>query len=280
MVLADISSKTISKFSLEGLSTDFKISPDGEFIAYTSKTDLINHEFRIFVSSNTGKNAKRIIGTDKSGVNPGWTPDGSKIVFWSLEENLSNTYSLNSISRNGTNLIKLTEQNTSLNFSAPSISEAGIMTFSTNTGYGFPTNQAGVYQFDPSTKKLERIIPLEEGKFFESPAFSPDGSKIAFLRVTRIEEEYKLIEVILWNAIEKTSKVLTSVNASGKLEFNFPDLGNQVNLSWSPDGSQIIFNVPEGDLTSHLYVVNSDGTALKKITNGAKTTDFKVSWGK
>ncbi|MDI1321935.1 MAG: hypothetical protein PSV36_04255 [Algoriphagus sp.] len=280
LILADNTRKTISKFTLEGLHYGYKISPDGELMAYSAKTDLINHEYGIFVCSNIGKNTKRLIDTKKNGFNPGWTPDGSKIIFWGLESSGTSSYSLYSINKDGTNLLKITNQTTNLSFSAPSISSSGLIVFSTNTGYGNPINEAGIYLFDPSNQKLERIIPLETAKFFESPNFSPDGSKIAFLRLTRILEEYKLIEIILWDVNSKSISVLSSVNASGSTEYNFPDFGNQVTLAWSPDGSKIIFNVPEGNLTSHLYVVNSDGSSLKKITDGAKTTDFKVSWGR
>ena len=280
LVLADINRKTIAKFSLEGISTDYQISPDGELVTYSAKIDLINHEYGIFVCSNTGKNARRLIPTNKSGFNPGWTPDGSKIIFWSQVGTSASEYTLNSINKDGTNLTLLSGEKTNLMFSVPSVSSSGTMAFSTNQGYGNPINSAGIYLFNPSNQKLERIIPLESGKFYESPAFSPDGSKIAYLRITRPNGEYKLIEVMIWDINTKISTILVAVNASGTKEYNFPDPGNQVNLAWSSDGSKIIFNVPEGDLTSHLYVVNSNGSNLKKITNGTKTTDFKVSWGR
>lgn len=282
-VLANMSNKTITKFRLEGLNMDSQISPDGEFIVYSARTDLTNpnHEFGIYVSQSDGKASRRIISTTTNGFNPSWTPDSKKIIFWSRLDPLGSSLALYSVNKDGTNLTKHSNQTTSLLFSSPSISGNGQMTFCTNMGSTIPGKESGVYLFDPVTQKFEPIIPSEPGKFFESPTFSPDGSKIAFLQVTRVSEEYKLIEIILWNVISKTSTVLTSVTASGSKEYNLAaDLGNQVNLAWSPDGGKLIFNVPEGNFTSHLYVVNSDGTSLKKITNGSNTTDNKVSWGR
>lgn len=282
LVLANMSNKTITKFRLEGLYTDSQISPDGQFITYSARTDLLkpDHEYGIYVSQSDGKSAKRIIPSTTNGFNPGWTPDSKKIIFWSRVDRLGSNFALYSINKDGTDLSKLSSQTTILLFSAPSISGNGQMTFCSNMGSTIPGNESGVYLFDPVTEKFELIISSEPGKFFESPAFSPDGSKIAYLRVTRVLDEYKLIDVILWNVNSKESSILTSVNASGSKECNFTELGNQVNLAWSPDGSKIIFNVPEGDLTSHLYVVNTGGKNLKKITNGANTTDNKVSWGR
>lgn len=280
LILADIDRKTITKFSLDGLSSGYRLSPTGELMAYHGKTDLINHEYGIFVASSTGLNPKRLIPTHVNGFNPGWSPDGSKIFFWSQVGTITGEYQLKSVDKSGTNLTVITTGKTNLKFSSPSVSMSGKIVFSTNDRILNSNGASGIYIFDPVNQKIERIILNENGKFIESPAFSPDGSKIAFLQVTRPIDEYQLIEIVIWDIEEKIQKVVLSVNASGSEEYNFPDFGNQVNLAWSPDGSKIIFNVPEGDLTSHLYVVNSTGSGLNKITNGINTTDFKVSWGR
>ena len=232
------------------------------------------------MASSTGLNPKRLIPTHVNGFNPGWSPDGSKIFFWSQVGTITGEYQLKSVDKSGTNLTLITTGKTNLKFSSPSVSTSGKIVFSTNDRILNSNGASGIYFFDPANQKIERIILNENGKFIESPAFSPDGSKIAFLQVTRPIDEYQLIEIVIWDIEEKIQKVVLSVNASGSEEYNFPDFGNQVNLAWSPDGSKLIFNVPEGDLTSHLYVVNSTGSGLNKITNGINTTDFKVSWGR
>lgn len=284
LVLADADNKKITKFSLEGISAGYLISPDGKLITYYARTDLLNsnHVYGIYVCQNNGRGSKRIIKDSEHGFNPGWTPDGSKIIFWSSQNSNSiDTYTLKSIKPDGTNLSPATFEIFPNLYSTPSISSSGIMTFSTNSTLGDPQNIPGIYLYNPKNQSSQRIVPKDDSTDLNSPVFSPDGSKIAYLRVTRPDLEYKLIEVMIWDMNTSTSSILQTVNASGTQEYNFPDfLTNQVNLAWSPDGDKIIFNIPEGDFTSHLYVVNSNGTNLKKLTNGTRVTNYKVSWGR
>ena len=53
---------------------------------------------------------------------------------------------------------------------------------------------------------------------------------------------------------------------------------NNLSLAWSPDGSRLAFNVMAGGLTSHIYVVDIDGTGLMQLTTRPDAHDHSLTW--
>jgi Tol biopolymer transport system component len=111
---------------------------------------------------------------------------------------------------------------------------------------------------------VERLtdLPWDE----ESPAWSPDGTRIAFIRVARDE---LLRDIYVMNADGTDVTRL----------FRDPDFsGVEVQrLDWSPDGAKIAFvrNLPVGKFD--IYVMNADGTGLERLTD-APLYDFSPAW--
>ena len=52
---------------------------------------------------------------------------------------------------------------------------------------------------------------------------------------------------------------------------------NNKSICWMPDGSRLVFNVPETDVVGHLWVVRRDGTGLTQLTNAPGVWDRSVS---
>jgi hypothetical protein len=57
-------------------------------------------------------------------------------------------------------------------------------------------------------------------------------------------------------------------------------LSRYVLLCWSPDGTKILFAIPDGEKTCHLYVVNLDGSGYSQVTNQINVFDSNVSWSR
>ena len=85
------------------------------------------------------------------------------------------------------------------------------------------------------------------------PSFSPDGSKIAF------------------------------VSGGGNIDVMNADGSGRVSLTagagpaWSPDGSKIAFSSNRGASSPDIYVMNADGSDLRRVTT-AEDPDFEPAW--
>jgi TolB protein len=88
-----------------------------------------------------------------------------------------------------------------------------------------------------------------------SPVFSPDGTRVAFVRhVTDT----------------KTAAFVVNVDGSGLEQLTPWRLGVSDKLDWSPDGSRILISAPpveRADAATNVYTVHPDGSGLTQITH-------------
>ncbi len=95
-----------------------------------------------------------------------------------------------------------------------------------------------------------------------SPSFSPDGKQIAFVSdLTGIPQ--------IW-----------TVSASGGWPTQVTALDDRVGaVEWSPDGEMLAFSVaPGGGMNQQVYLVKPDGTAIRRLTDGGKETNWLGGW--
>ena len=127
---------------------------------------------------------------------------------------------------------------------------------------GVETGNLDIYSMNPDGSDVVRLTndPLPD----ENPAWSPDGSRIAFdgSRSGRFG-------VVVMNADGSGQTVITSPGF-------FTPTGQP---SWSPDGSRIVFQgTTSSSRGSELYVGNSDGTGgLIRITDNT-VSDGAPAW--
>ena len=91
------------------------------------------------------------------------------------------------------------------------------------------------------------------------PAWSPDGTKIAFSRFT--ERRYQIF--------------LMNPDGSGAAQLTRGE-GAASDAAWSPDGTRIAFTRCRG--SCDVYVINADGTGERRLTHGEPPGEQSPTW--
>ena len=238
-------------------------SPDGRHIAFASERD---GNYEIYVMGSDGSNPRNLTNDSASDSSPVWSPDGRHIAFASERDGNYEIYVMGSDGSNPRNLT-----NDSAGDFFPSWSPDG-------RHIAFASERDGNYEIyvmdsDGSDPRNLTKYPASD----EFPSWSPDGRHIAF--VSDRDGNY---EIYVMDSDGSNPRRLTNDSA--------PDSSPV----WSPDGRHIAFHserdgdseMPpddrlafhsERDRGSEIYVMDSDGSNRRRLTNHL-AWDFSPVW--
>ena len=246
--------------------TDPAWSPNGSRIAFVR---FAEGRARLYVVNADGTGLHRITdagpGVDASDLAPAWSPDGSRIAFAregrpaGADTGNADIYVVNA---DGTDLVRLTRDPV-MEYSPTWSADGSRIAF---IGYdlasgGRPPSPLRLYVMNADGTDVRAIGPEN----VEGPAWSPDGSEIAY--------------------VDTETGALMAVHpdgTGGRLILDAAGLVGGAHLvdgaAWSPDGSRIVLVAGPSSDTTHVFVVNRDGSDVVQLTNG-NASEAAPAWG-
>jgi Tol biopolymer transport system component len=219
-------------------------SPDGSIIRFTK-------ESAIWEISSSGSNLRQLLPgwrTTHSQCCGSWFPDGTFFVFlsgpgpqiWALDEQRG------LFGKKPAQPVQLTSG--PIRWGNPISSKDGKKIFASGR-----TSRGELVRFDPQSRQLR---PFLAGISAEFVSFSKDGQAVAYVSYP---------DGILWRA---------KVDGSERVQLSEPPIYPR-SLSWSPDGTQILFVDSSSEGRAEVWIVSSQGGGLRRLlpTDTAQETD-------
>lgn len=220
--------------------------------------DGVNSE--IYTVCPDGSLMTNLTGLISSDTDPAWSPDGKRIAFTSNRDGSSQIYVMDA---DGKYPMELTSDY--INDKPVWLPDGEGIAFRTYDG----VDQWWWRIIDLTSFEVTNYSEPSYDPFFQTPAWSPDGSSLAYM---------SLVEQMERNDGSSQLHVKVLPNRSDTALTN--DVWANINPVWSPDGKQIAF-FSERDGTYNLfalYVINADGSGLRRITEPQYSKNASVSW--
>ena len=215
-------------------------------IAFTSKRD---GNLEIYIMNPDGSEQTRLTYNGIRDMSPSWSPDNTKIVFFSGTTIYDEKIHIMNI--DGSNRINLD----SIGF-APAWSPDG-------SKIAFTSFRDGYYAVYIMNADGSNQRKLADYTFGTGPSWSPDGKKIV----------YSTGEIYIMNP-DGTDKTLLAENPARPY----------IDPAWSPDGTKIAFVYgerygmpPLPDWDAELFIMNADGSNQIRLTDN-ESYDAQPSW--
>ena len=180
-----------------------------------------------------------------------WSRDGNTLLTWSVRNNTV-VYRVN---KDGTGL---KENQLGMYFStAPQFAPSD----QTVVFYGSDASSYGLFEFNLSDSQIGTISNLVEDT--TGFAWSPDGSRLAYFEMDRVLGEARLVVENFESGSKTTLATLPIPKGSGS------SIPNAANLSWSYDGTKLVFEFGRGASDRVIYLANADGSGMVKLVESA-----------
>jgi Tol biopolymer transport system component len=271
-----------------GLDSDSHpaLSPNGRRIAFQRYTNT-NALPQIWVMNANGS-GQRQLTRGGSAEQPQWSPNGDKILFQGFRG--SSSTELWVINADGSGRVRLTNSPHHVDVAGASWSPSGKVIAFARDSIDVPSDSGGIYVVKADGTGLKQLTPAPNRGAVElrSPAWSPDGRKIAYVR------SGNAVEIWTMNSNGMNPRKLAGPDYgppawcpdSTSIAFRYfgsvtviradgtgrrTTRGTQIglDLAWSPGGSRVAF-----DIDSQVAVMGAPGGRIKKITS--KKTGFGI----
>ena len=231
-------------------------SPDGSRLAW-GPAPLAPGVLRggdIYTASAGGGDIRRVTTDGRIKESPVWSPTAPQLAYASMPSG-SGSLELFKARDDGSDPVQITNGGAGSVSWQPSWSASGgSITFVRTAG-----SESAIYVVRPDGTELHRVVEFY-GRAAGEPAWSPDGSKIAYTSTENGHARYGGQEVFLVTADGSGERRLTELG---------PQAGFDVAPTWSPDGDQILLTRRGTSFprSQGLWTMNPDGTCESALAS-------------
>jgi len=249
--------ETLDENSTIGELRSFAWSPNGEQLAVLGNTAGNGNIYL----TNVGQSLQAVLSNLEVGYlrDIAWSQDGKQLLMWSSQNNTI-VYLVNA---DGTGFVE--KQLDAQVLGTPQFTPDGkAIVF-----YGADSTSSGLFEAsldDLQTRLISDLVEDDSGF-----AFSPDGSRLAYVAMDRNSGvAILMVQDLETRAIIALPGGLPIPKGSGS---SIPD---SANLSWSQDGKKLVFEFGTSQSDRAIYLAYADGTELVKLAHSAHAPTFST----
>ena len=221
----------------------------------------------IAVVNEDGTGQLRLTNNVTDDIQPTWSPDGSQIAFSGTRGGGSNIFRMNA---DGSGQVPITNTTQMSNLDPAWSPDGQKIAFVSSRG---GTGRSEIWVMGADGSNPQRLTVNKElstdssGPIYSNdrePAWSPDGSRIAFSS----DRDGGLANYEIYVVNADGSNPLRLTNSAQ----------DDSNPTWSPDGSRIAFSSKRDFGHPEIYVMNADGSGQTNLTNTNASNEAEPSW--